>query len=438
MIKQGRFMMVKKAVSAIILSFIFFNVSIGQTDTTSERISDFVSYPFINFYADTLITEYDSSLLTHFFNKWDKIVKTKEGNLNIIHIGGSHVQAGTFPHTIRQQILIKNPDLIGERGLIFPYSAAPKSNNPIDYRVRSIGSFSIVRNVFTPHEVPLGLTGVAVITEDTLAELRIIFTDSLLKFETEELILMGYSDSSYIVPTIWIDSLEYFPTKIDTIKKRFYYESLHFTDSFTVRFNCSQGERFITNGFYLKNSKPGITYHSIGVNGAALPSFLRCENFEQDLDLIYPDLVIMGIGVNDASGPNFDPEEFKNNYLVLIEKFQKVNPECAFIFVTNNDTYKRVRRKRKVYWTNNINGKKVQQVMYELASITQGAVFDQYHIMGGAKSMYQWMQKGLAQRDRVHFTRKGYQLMGMLFHDALMESKIRLDNYNTNKDNSEL
>lgn len=135
---------------------------------------------------------------------------------------------------------------------------------------------------------------------------------------------------------------------------------------------------------------------------------------------------------------NFDPEEFKNNYLVLIEKFQKVNPECAFIFVTNNDTYKRVRRKRKVYWTNNINGKKVQQVMYELASITQGAVFDQYHIMGGAKSMYQWMQKGLAQRDRVHFTRKGYQLMGMLFHNALMESKIRLDNYNTNKDNSEL
>ena len=38
--------------------------------------------------------------------------------------------------------------------------------------------------------------------------------------------------------------------------------------------------------------------------------------------------------------------------------------------------------------------------------------------MGGLKSMEKWQHAGLAQRDKVHFTRAGYLLVGDLFYDA--------------------
>lgn len=412
------------------LTFLIFFITFGFSLSAQNGLP---IYPFIKYEADTLVFNPQTSNLPHFFLKYDSLLKTKNGEINILHIGGSHVQAGTFPHTIRQRILQLNPELMGHRGMIFPYSAAPRSNNPIDYVVRSIGSFQIIRNVFENPIVPLGVTGVAVTTIDTMAEIKIILKDSTLTYITDRIILLGNCDSSIVIPTIWVDSLEYFPIEIDTLKSRFIYEPLHVTDSFIIRFNNFNGERFILNGIYLENDLPGVTFHSIGVNGASVPSFLRCENFERDLDLIRPDLVIFGIGINDASGPNFNPEEFEFNYLTLINIIKKDYPDCAFIFVTNNDTFKRVKKKRKWYWVNNTNGKEVQEVMYELAKKTNGAVFDQYKIMGGAKSMSKWYTAKLAQKDRVHFTKAGYQLMGELFFNAFLEAKNKSDLYNSKK-----
>ena len=409
--------------------FILFIAIHAQTPDSINK------YPFINYSADTLIFDPDSSNLNLFFDKYNQVIQSGKGHINIMHIGGSHVQAGTFPHTIRQNFLLTNPNLIANRGMIFPYSAAPRSNNPQDYQVRSKGSFQIVRNVFAEHAVPLGVTGVAVITSDSLAELKIIFKDSLLQFKTNQILLLGYADSSAIIPTIWIDSTEYFPVSYDSIKKRYLFETKQFTDSFTLKINNANGEKFIINGFYLGNSNDGITYHSIGVNGANTNSYLRCQNFEQDLDLINPDLVIFGIGINDASGPNFNPEEFKQNYLALVNIIKLKNPNCSFIFVTNNDSFKKtkvkVKKRRKVKWINNENAVEVQQVMYDLAEITHGAVFDQYEIMGGEKSMAKWFEYNLAQKDRVHFTRAGYVLMGNLLFSAFNDAYQKFNQQKT-------
>ena len=69
--------------------------------------------------------------------------------------------------------------------------------------------------------------------------------------------------------------------------------------------------RFTLTGFLLENDEPGIVYHSIGVNGASVPSYLSCPNFERDLSLIRPDMVIFAIGINDAIPQNFSKNNFK-------------------------------------------------------------------------------------------------------------------------------
>ena len=168
------------------------------------------------------------------------------------------------------------------------------------------------------------------------------------------------------------------------------------------------------------NRRAGLTYHSIGVNGAALPDYLeKCPHFTQDLRLMRPDLVIFGIGINDAYGQNFDTAQFRQNYIRLVDSIRSVNPDCAFIFVTNNDSYRRV--KRRTYNVNR-NGLLVQQTMHRLAIETDGVVWDQFEVMGGLKSMEQWRLAKLAQYDRVHFTRAGYELVADLLSNAILQS----------------
>lgn len=386
------------------------------------------TFPFIKYEADTLIFDKDTSLLGDFFTKLERLIDSGNGEINIVQIGGSHIQAGTMSHTIRRNLLLAHPHLIASRGFVFPYSVAPKCNNPIDYRVRKTGEFSLVRNVYKDHNKDLNTSGIAVYTSDTFPEITILFKDSILQFETQKVTLVGHATPSYNVPTIWVDSLEYFPVSIDTVLGRYIYD-VTFGNTFTIHPNCNGDslQEFVLNSLILENKRPGLTFHSIGVNGASVPAFLRCKNFERDLDLFRPDLVIFGIGINDAFDADFSAEKFEQNYLQLIQKIQAYNPDCAFIFFTNNDSYKRIaRRKYQV----NRNATEVQRVMHSLAKQTRGAVFDQFEIMGGMTSMYKWYTNKLAKYDRVHFTNEGYVLMGNLFYNAFVHAMEKYNNSN--------
>ena len=45
-----------------------------------------------------------------------------------------------------------------------------------------------------------------------------------------------------------------------------------------------------------------------------------------------------------------------------------------------------------------------------------------FEVMGGLNSMVLWEKNSLAQRDKIHFTREGYLLLGDLFFTALMQN----------------
>jgi hypothetical protein len=83
--------------------------------------------------------------------------------------------------------------------------------------------------------------------------------------------------------------------------------------------------------------------------------------------------------------------------------------------VTNNDTYFNKKRPNR-------NALKVQQAMYNLAARHNGAVYDLFEVMGGLGSIDKWVASGLASRDRIHFTRKGYELQADLMFDAFRKS----------------
>jgi len=372
----------------------------------------------IQFDIDTLYWGRDSMPMVRFYDKLDQLLRTKQGNLHIVQIGGSHIQAGTMTHRIRKHLLDEYGEAPASRGFIFPYSTAANCNNPSDYRTGKEQPFNLIRNVYQSYQFPLGASGIAVWTAEALNSLTIRMNAPEYDFVADTVILLGKTYGWPIDPILKEDTIYHFPDSIDFENDRYYFFNFdHGVKDFTLYFPCSKGDTFVVNGILLKNGRPGITLSSIGVNGAQTSSYLRCQNLTRDMELLRPDLVIFNIGVNDAYGDKFDSVAFKNNYLKLVARIREASPDCAFIFVTNNDTWKKGKKKR--YYVNK-TGPMVQDVMYRLADLTGGAVWDQFAVMGGLKSMDTWRKKGLAQKDRVHFTASGYNLMGDLFWDAFI------------------
>ncbi|MBR5092459.1 MAG: hypothetical protein IKX32_03175 [Bacteroidales bacterium] len=376
------------------------------------------TYKFIRYDANVLHYDSNAAPMASFFDRWQRMAATGSGNLNIVHIGGSHVQAGTLPNTIRCRLMQAYPNLVGSRGMIFPYSAAAKCNNPADYRVHCVERMALTRCVHKEHACPLGLCGIAVTASDSLAEVQIVMNEPSVDYASTRVVVLGHSDQE-VVPLLRVDDRDIYPSYVDPRTDRFVYNLSRAVDSFVVMLPCQEGQQFTLTGIYLGNRRAGITYSSIGVNGAAVPDYLRCRDFVRDLRLLHPDLVVFGIGINDASGPNFDTAVFRRNYLQLIDSIRTVNPDCAFVFVTNNDSFRKVSRRK---YNVNTNGPLAREVFYRLAEETGGAVWDQFDVMGGLKSMDLWRQAKLAQKDRVHFTAAGYRLVGNLFADALLKS----------------
>ena len=57
-----------------------------------------------------------------------------------------------------------------------------------------------------------------------------------------------------------------------------------------------------------------------------------------------------------------------------------------------------------------------------LAEKHDGLFWDLCSIMGGLESMKKWEEEGLSQKDKVHFTKRGYNLVGNLFFDAFLRA----------------
>ncbi|HIE15346.1 MAG TPA: hypothetical protein EYP69_00300, partial [Bacteroidales bacterium] len=58
----------------------------------------------------------------------------------------------------------------------------------------------------------------------------------------------------------------------------------------------------------------------------------------------------------------------------------------------------------------------------EVAKKYNLAVWNLYKIMGGFNSSQKWYLMNLMKRDRIHFTRKGYELKGDLFFSAFLKA----------------
>ena len=376
-------------------------------------------------------------------------------NLNILHIGGSHVQAGMLTNAVRMPF-----EPWADHGLLFPFRAI-KTNGSLSYRFDYTGMWKGSRCVNAEPDAALGLAGAAAITSDRSATITLRLRDEG-RWDFDRLTLLGQASDSSVVPylitsnndTIWADPVLSGgsatgqrwcyklnqPDSVVTLS----YEGLTRDLSKLLNRKMSDKQRrnlykpledshyFILRGMIPESGRHGVTYSESGVNGAAVPSWLRTSDFfEDDLSLLPPDLVVFGIGINDANVPQeeFDTAAFKRDYRLLMNRMRKVSPDVRFIWITNNDCAYTIGKGKKARKIPNPNTEMVRQAMLALAKEENGAVLDVYGLMGGLKSSIKWHEMGLMQKDRIHFTREGYELIGNILYKAIDEDYQRWNRF---------
>lgn len=345
-----------------------------------------------------------------FLRKLDTLVTTGGADVSILHVGGSHVQGGTWSDRLRRHFLSLRYGCDGGRGLVFPFSAAG-TNTPSSYRSAYSGTWEWA-SCLRASDVPLGLTGMALVARDTSARAVI----DLLPREPH---IMQHRYTFRQVDVLGEGTLE--PVLLlgpkDTLRGRDgHFEIPYYTDWLQLAF-AGRGT-YTLRGFYLDKPGHGLSYSEAGVNGASTTSWLRCERWEKDLRRVRPDLVIFSIGINDIQGADFDVHRFKEHYRQLVKAVRRVNPRCALLFTGINDSW----RRRDV----NEHTETVEKAFRELAKEYKGVCWDWYEVMGGYGSMAKWLDAGLAQSDKVHFTPLGYRFLGDLLFEAIYESYLEV------------
>lgn len=376
-------------------------------------------YPLVHFDLNYFqFYSKESPTWDKFFENIEQMVLQRDTKLNFYHIGGSHLQADIYTHDVRTELQTRWTNLPGERGWVFPFRFA-RTNNPWNYKFYSTNNWTGYRSVVSSHKSEeFGMLGIKVVTTDSLVNIQFKYGDTEVKPGISK--IRVFHNKGYLPYDFnWgrAETLRW-KTTMDTVLGYTEFEFVEQMDSFDL-----QMSRNITNnyaleiyGFQLLNSDPGISYTSIGVNGAGLYNYLDCERFEEQLKTLPPDFFAFSVGTNDGNVPyaNFKPEVYKANLDSMIRIVLRANPSCAILLTVPNDSYYRRR-----YLNRNIARERV--VIRELAAEYQIPVWDLYGIMGELGSSKKWNYAGLMKRDLVHFTRKGYHLKGEIYLDAFQK-----------------
>lgn len=376
----------------------------------------FAGYPFLNVDADTL---QDSTLrMKSVYDAMDRLLAAHPDSLpvkvNIIHYGDSHIQAGTLTNAVMKRMHAQFGN--AGRGMVIPHKLM-KSNEPRDYKILSSNNWIKAKINKSCPETTIGVAGVGIESSDNTQQFLIrtllcedsidysfnrvvVFHDSLAPMITvNEALLADVSGSDIYYP---------FTTEIDLCD---YSDSL---EMYTYRnLPFEQGAFY---GFSLENGRSGILYHAMGVNGACYLHWGRRGEVAIESKALMPELIIISMGTNEASGRNFIESVFYREVDSFVSKLQAENPDAVIMLTTPIEAMRKTKRSA----IPNKNYRKVRDVLAEYAHDKRLPLFDMYTAAGAENSSKFWDKASLVQRDKIHYTAQGYTLQGALIYNAIL------------------
>ena len=417
---------------------------------------------------------HNPNALLAFYEKMYQLEQSKLGKINIVHIGDSHIQADLFTAKIRTQFQKVYGN--GGFGFTFPYSVA-KTNNSAPIRYSASGNFQSFRNLYADANRPVGLSGFSMETTSkdfaiqlnvkdaqyNFTKLKVITPQNVNLFDvsvsnksivierkvpkkiTHKVkpgeVLGGIADKYNVslkalkkanglksdmirdgkvltIPTKGTQSksttkTEYIPIELQPSLFSNDYISETPLDKIAIVPN-QEIDDFALNGLVLENDNSGVIYHSIGVNGAKASDYNKFRLFNEQLPALNPDLVIISLGTNES----FDKQSGEQYFAHLDQMIQGIkekNPQACVLVMTSPPSV--LHRKYK-----NTFIEKYAEIIEDNAHVKNYAVWNLLDVFGGNKSIKRNAAKGYMARDKVHYSKAGYEKQGELFFEAFLQS----------------
>lgn len=333
----------------------------------------------------------------------------------VMHIGDSHIQAGFFSVTIMN--LLQEKFGSAGRGLVFPLKLA-RTNEPFDYLIRSQSKWDKTLCVQSTQKLPVGLGGLSIKTNDQhfsfeikssigekvdhsfnkitvfhhekAPELRVVEPD-VRSYKEES----NYPFASVVYLDKKVNQLHLYPDSVAKIDSAIYY------------------------GFNLENGNSGILYHSVGINGAQFRHYASVQDFAQQISILVPELFIFSLGTNEAFRGALIEKRFFAEIDRIIAPIRQINPKAVILITTPPDCLAANADHAR---SSNPNIAAVRQSLIDYAKKNNYAFWDLYSVLGGDNSAYKLYEAGYLSKDGVHFKKDGYDVLGHLFFDALLNN----------------
>lgn len=412
--------------------------------------------------------------LKNFYQKLLQLDQQKNGKLRIVHIGDSHIQADLFTGKMRKLLQQKYGN--GGLGFTFPYNLA-KTNGNHYIKYKATTSFESYRNIYSDTTKPVGLSGIALFTatKDFAIELQVrdtnfafntlklvtpknqhlfdlattskeitiessvpkTITHKIKSGEALSIIASKYGVSVTAIKkanglksnTIRVGKTLKIPTKQMEAKKivRSEFEPLTLFEDIASQNYYSQepleklylvsnpdASQYALNGLVLENNNSGVVYSAIGVNGAKASDYNRFPEFYQQLQAVEADLVVISLGTNESFDKQ-NAELYFQNLQKMVVNIRAKNPSVEILITTPPPSL----FKRKFPNTFVADYAKIIQ---ENAIENSYAFWDKFQALGGLNHVNENYKKGYLSKDKVHYSKLGYEKQAELFFKALEEN----------------
>lgn len=356
--------------------------------------------------------------LKPFFQLLYLLEKKQVHQINILHIGDSHIQADLLTREVRIGLQSKFGN--AGRGLVFPHKVAGTNGAP-SVRSYSNAFWEAGGNVKPAYRSRTGIAGYYLNTTSSNARLVLKTTNAdSVDYNFNHLgIFYNSGIESYAInvgdtakPSNYVD------INTPEIAPGFVSLKMPQLSNYVVLENDkpnTTANHMQYYGFVMENERSGIVYHVAGVNGAQYGNYANAPLFAPQTTPLGSELIIISLGTNEAFGAKFDSLQMVKDIDSLVTQLQSSNPWASFILTTPPDCFK-----RKKY--NNPNIAKMAAIIDGCAKDNGLAVWNMFDITGGYGSAKNWRKYRLMAGDGVHFQRAGYALQGQLLLDAILKA----------------
>lgn len=417
-----------------------------------------------NGYNERFINE---KLMNNIFSKLDTLLQTKSGQINIIHIGDSHIQAGFISNVVRNTL--QNAFGNAGYGFSFPYNLV-KTNGPRSIKYTSNIVWDSKTNTRPLSDVGIGLGGMSIYTSDKnfviqiesdyhnrFNSIKIFYPTTKPQFRmsvnAEPLKVTETATRNYIkhrvrpgqtlsaisrkygVSIIQIKKLNNLRTnninagavlqipyndiekynnlisnniqfvKLDYSNPYFStYQSDTLLNRVSLFASVEKYERYTFNGCVLENGNPGIIYHSIGVNGAHLSDYNKYPLFFKQLSATEPDLIIISLGTNESFG-HLSPGQYLDKIQRFITNVKAYVQNVTIIVTTPPPSMFRGNKENTV----------IEAYSQWLTNQKKYTVWDLYNRLGGNQQILNGQLLPFMAKDKIHYTQQAYENQGNMF-----------------------